>query len=61
LSGEIPFSLGFLFRKRIGRLFITTKMKILNETISIDVLSVRSYKTTQVKDVLSPSYRYRIA
>lgn len=45
----IPFSLGFLFRKRIGRLFVKTKMKILNETISIDVLSVRSYKTTKLK------------
>jgi hypothetical protein len=45
----IPFAIGVLFRRRVGRWLVKMKMRLLNDTISIDILSVRSYQPTEVK------------
>lgn len=44
----IPFVIGLLFRKRVARWLITAKMRLLNDTISIGVVSVRSYQPTEI-------------
>lgn len=48
LNWGIPFALGVLFRKRVARWFNTGKMRLLNDTISMNLISVRSYAPTEV-------------
>lgn len=45
----VPFGIGLLFRKRVGRWLTKMKMRLLNDTISINILSIRSYKPTVIK------------
>ncbi|MEM2130461.1 MAG: hypothetical protein QXZ70_07680 [Candidatus Bathyarchaeia archaeon] len=45
----IPFIIGLLLRKKVARWLITAKMRLLNDTISISILFVRSYQPTEIK------------
>lgn len=45
----IPFVIGLAFRKRVARFLTTAKMRLLNDTLSINVVSVRSYQPTETK------------
>jgi hypothetical protein len=50
LNWIIPFSLGLLFRKRVARFLITTKKRLFNDIVTINLLSVRSYNPTKNSD-----------
>lgn len=47
----IPFGLGLLFRKRVGRFFIKLKKYLFNDVFTISVLIARFYDPTEVNEV----------
>lgn len=56
LNWGIPFMLGLAFRKRVARWFNTGKMRFLNDTVSMKLVSVRSYEPTQVSSCAHSIY-----
>lgn len=50
LDWGIPFVLGLLVRKRVGRFAIVTKKRLFNDIMSINIVSVRAYKPTVTYD-----------
>ena len=47
----VPFSLGLLFRKKVARLLIRGKMWLLNDTISITILSCRVFDCIRMDEI----------
>jgi hypothetical protein len=50
LDWGIPFVLGLLVRKRVGRFAIVTKKRLFNDILSINIVSIRAYKPTETHD-----------
>jgi hypothetical protein len=51
IEWAIPFGLGLLFRKRVGRFFVKVKKYLFNDVFSINVLVARFYNPTEVNEV----------
>lgn len=51
LDWGIPFSLGLLFRKRVGRFVIALKRRLLNDIITLNIVSIRSYCSIETRDI----------
>lgn len=51
LDWGIPFVLGLLFRKQIGRLLIRLKKFVLNDFVDIDFLAIRLYSPSTTTDI----------
>lgn len=56
LDWGVPFLLGLLFRRRIGRFLVILKKKLFNDVLSISLLSVRSYHPTELAECGSQLY-----
>lgn len=50
LEWLVPFTLGLLVRKKVGRFLIKTKKWLFNDTVSINIISVRSYSPVEIMD-----------
>jgi len=46
----IPFGLGLLVRKRVGRFLIKIKRKLFNDAVTFKIISVRSYNPVETHD-----------
>jgi hypothetical protein len=51
LDWGIPFTLGVLFRKRVGRFLIKIKRWLFNDVVTMNILCVRSYNPTEICEV----------
>lgn len=47
----IPFVLGLLFRKKVGRFFVKKKKWLLNDVVTFKMISVRSYNPVEIRDL----------
>lgn len=52
----IPFVLGLLFRKKVGRILVKIKKWILNDIITMDLLVVREYPNIKTKEIELSSF-----
>ena len=50
LGWIISFGLGLLVRKKVGRFLIKKKKWLFNDAVSINIISVRSYKPVEIHD-----------
>lgn len=50
LDWGIPFTIGILFRKKVGRAIIKAQKWLLNDTVTINIISVRTYLPVEVHD-----------
>jgi len=55
LDWGIPFGLGLLFRKKVGRFLILVKKRLFNDIITISLVSVRHYAPCEISE-----FDYRI-
>jgi hypothetical protein len=55
-SSAIGFVLGLLFRKRNARWLVTAKKRLFNDVMVLDILSIRSYEPTNLKDFNRKDY-----
>lgn len=51
LDWGIPFALGLIFRKSVGRFLIKLKKYLSNDVVNISVLCIHSYKPNEVTEV----------
>jgi len=57
LEWGIPFTLGLLFRKKVARFLIITKMYLFNDVITINLFSTRYYTPCGVSEITHKVYR----
>lgn len=50
LGWAISFGLGLLVRKKVGRFIIKTKKWLFNDSVSISIISIRSYNPVEIHD-----------
>uniref|UniRef100_A0A7C2K598 Uncharacterized protein n=1 Tax=candidate division WOR-3 bacterium TaxID=2052148 RepID=A0A7C2K598_UNCW3 len=51
IEWSIPFSLGLLFRKKVGRFLIVTKKRLFNDILTITLFSIRHYGPYLINEI----------